>query len=128
MEDISRNQMESLRILWEDGASKPAEIQAKFSWGIENATLRSVLALLVARDVVTREKRGKAFYYQAKKSKRSMLSKMTQMMACVLSGGSVSNFIMQLLESEKLSKQELEELRRILSEKASGKPASKDRH
>jgi BlaI family transcriptional regulator, penicillinase repressor len=128
MEDINRNQMESLRILWENGALKPAEIQAKFSWSIENATLRSVLALLVARDVLAREKRGKAFYYQAKKSKRSMLSKMTQMMAHFLSNGSVANFTMQLIENEKLSKQDLEELRRVLAEKAPGKPASKDRH
>jgi BlaI family transcriptional regulator, penicillinase repressor len=121
MEDINKNKMEALRILWENGALKPAEIQAKFSWEIENATLRSVLALLVEKDVVTREKRGKAFYYQAKKTQRSMLSKMAQMMAHVFTGGSTSNLIAQLIQNEKLSKQDIDELRRVADEKGTGK-------
>ena len=44
---LNKNELEALRILWEKGELKPADIQARFSWSIENATLRSVIVNLV---------------------------------------------------------------------------------
>lgn len=119
MAELNKNEMEAMRILWRQGALKPAQIQAEFSWPIENATLRSVLALLVDKGLVAREKRGKAFFYQAKGSQRGMLSKMARRMAQVFTGGSTADLIAQLIKNEKLSPQEIEELRRIAAEKAS---------
>lgn len=122
MTEIKKNEMEAMRILWVNGTLKPTEIQAEFSWTIENATLRSVLALLVDKGLVTREKRGKAFYYKAKGSQRGMMSKMVQMMAHVFTGGSTADLIAQLIRNEKLSKQEIDDLRRIAAEKVSDTP------
>jgi BlaI family transcriptional regulator, penicillinase repressor len=124
MDNLNKNEMEIMRILWDKGTLKPSEIQVEFSWKIENATLRSVLALLVDQKLVSREKRGKAFFYQAKGSQRSMLSKMTQTMAHVFTGGSTANLIVQLIRNEKLSRQEIELLRQISAERIS--PASRD--
>jgi hypothetical protein len=47
--------MEALRILWENGASKPAEIQARFQWEIDNGTLHSTLVNLVHKKHAMRE-------------------------------------------------------------------------
>ena len=54
MEDLNRNELEAMRILWEHGMMKPAEIQEEFSWPIENATLRSVHAGLIEKGHVRR--------------------------------------------------------------------------
>ena len=123
MAELNRNEMEAMRILWQGGALKPAQIQEQFSWSIENATLRSVLALLVDKGLVTREKRGKAFFYRARSSQRGMLSKMARRMAHVFTGGSTADLIAQLIKNEKLSRQEIEELRRIAAEKVSETPS-----
>ena len=64
MISLHQNELEALRILWEGGELKPAEIQAKFSWPIDNGTLRSALENLVEKKHITRKQQGKAFYYE----------------------------------------------------------------
>lgn len=106
-------------ILWDHGALKPADIQERFAWPIENATLRSVLLLLVDKGYAARRKDGKAFFYRAKASRRGLFTSMTQRMAHVFTGGSAAGLIAQLIQQEKLSPEEIEELRRVADEKAS---------
>ena len=119
MPDLNRNELEALRILWNRRAAlKPAEIQADFAWPIENATLRSVLALLAEKGQVAREKRGKAFHYRAKQSPESILTRMARSMAEVFSGGSAAGLIAQLMRVEKVSPEEIEVLRRVAEESA----------
>lgn len=120
MAQLNRNELETMRVLWEKGSLKPAEIQDDFAWPIENATLRSVLRVLMDKGLVARRKIGKAYYYRAKASRRSVLRNMAQRMAHVFTGGSAADLIAQLIKSEKLSKKEIDELRRIATEKVSG--------
>ena len=88
MAQLNRNELEAMRVLWEKGSVKPAQIQDEFSWPIENATLRSALRLLVEKGLVTRGKKGKAYYYRAKASRRRVLKNMSQRMAHDFTGGS----------------------------------------
>ncbi len=113
MSDLSNTQLEVLRVLWDHGALKPGEIQEHFSWPIENATLRSVLRKLCESGHVQRHKQGRAYVYRAATSHRALLSRMVRRMAQVFSGGSSAEFISQLIETEKLSPDEIAELRRI---------------
>lgn len=122
MAELNRNELEALRILWEKGALKPAEIQADFAWPIENATLRSVLRGLVEQGCVTRQKQGKAFFYRATASRRTLLSNMARRMAQVFSNGSTAGLIAQLIRSQRLSPEDVAELRRIAEEKAPSAP------
>ena len=117
MSELNKNELEAMRILWEKGSLKPAEIQESFSWSIENATLRSVLRILMKKGFVKRRKKGKAYFYMAKASRQNILKNMFQRMAQVFSGGSYSELIAQLIKSEKLSKKEIEELKRIADKK-----------
>ena len=119
MAQLNRNELEAMRVLWEKGSVKPAQIQDEFSWPIENATLRSALRLLVEKGLVTRGKKGKAYYYRAKASRRRVLKNMSQRMAHVFTGGSAADLIAQLIKTEKLSKKEIQELRRIAAQKVS---------
>ena len=119
MAELNRNELEALRILWNRGSLKPADIQADFSWPIENATLRSTLIVLIEKGQVVREKSGKAFLYKAKGSPRGILSGMARLMAHVFAGGSTVDLIAQLIKTEKLSPREIEELRQIAGENTS---------
>jgi predicted transcriptional regulator len=118
MDALNRNELEALRILWEHGEAKPAEIEEAFDWDIDNGTLRSVLRVLMDKDLVVRRKAGKAYFYKAKKSRDGVMSRMTRHMARVFAGGSSVDLIAQLIKTEKLSPADLAELRRI----AHGKP------
>ena len=118
MAELNPNELEAMRVLWEHGPAKPADIQAQFAWEIENATLRSVLRGLVEGDHAARQKRGKAYFYQAKTTRHGALSKMVRHMAQAFTGGSTADLISQLIAREKLSAEEIEQLRRIAAEKA----------
>ncbi|GMV91480.1 MAG: hypothetical protein AMXMBFR82_12580 [Candidatus Hydrogenedentota bacterium] len=125
MDALNPNELEVLRILWEDGEQKPPEIEAAFSWPIDNGTLRSVLRVLMDKDLVARRRMGKAYYYKAKKSREGVMSRMARQMAHVFSGGSTTDLIAQLIKTEKLTPQELTELRRIAQ--TDSKPAASKR-
>lgn len=118
MSDLNQNELETMRILWDADSLKPAEIQKQFAWPIENATLRSVLRNLVERSLVTRRKHGKPYFYKAKKHRRTQFARTMQRMAEVFAGGSKSGLIFELLKREKLTAEELKELRRMAGEKA----------
>ena len=113
MHDLNPNEVETLRILWEQGPLKPAEIQTQFGWEIENATLRSVLRGLLEHGLLVREKKGKAFHYRARVTRRSQLRRTARRMAEVFAGGSTGDLLLELIRSEKLSPEELAELQRI---------------
>jgi predicted transcriptional regulator len=109
--DLSRNELEVLRILWARKELKPTEIQEAFSWTIENATLRSILVNLVEKGHVTRGRHGKAYRYAARVPKATILQAASRALARVFSGGSTKELLMQLVETEDIGPSEIELIR-----------------
>ena len=116
---LNQNELEALRILWEHGELKPADVQSRFAWPIENATLRSVLVNLVAKKHITRRLQGKAFFYTACVPKATLLETTLQTLARIFAGGSRQELVMQLLEKSDLKSADLE----LLRQTAAGAPA-----
>ena len=112
---LNQNELETLRILWEQGEFKPADIQARFAWTIENATLRSVLINLVEKGQVTRRMQGKAFYYSAKVPKVTLLQHLMQNLARVFADGSRSGLVAQLVETGDIKPADLAKLQQIVN-------------
>src|SRR5579862_4952237 len=111
MASLNQNELEALRILWERGELKPAEIQAHFSWPIENATLRSVLVNLVEKKQIIRRLQGKAFFYAACVPKATLLRNMMQTLARVFAGGSHQELVVQLMETSDVNAADLKLIR-----------------
>jgi len=119
MNSLNQNELEALRILWEYGELKPAEIQSRFAWPMENATLRSVLVNLVAKKQISRRLQGKAFFYSAAVPKATLLASTMQALARIFAGGSREELVMQLLHTSDLKPADLELMQRT----AAGVPA-----
>lgn len=113
MNELNENEREALRVLWEMEDAKPAEIQTRFGWDIENATLRSVLRNLIEKGFVSRRKEGKAYFYKALRRRGSLFGQAMQRMAEIFTGGSKAGLILELLRREKLSPEELAALQAI---------------
>ena len=124
-ESLNQNELEALRILWERGELKPAHIQSRFSWPIENATLRSVLVNLVEKGHIIRKLHGKAFFYGACAKKTTLLQNMLQTMARVFAGGSSRELVAQLVETGDIKPEDLELIRRTTTETISRKTKRK---
>jgi predicted transcriptional regulator len=124
---MNQNELEALRILWQMGESKPAEIQAHFSWPIENATLRSVLVNLVGKKQIGRRLKGKAYYYSACVPKATLLHNMTQTLARVFAGGSHRELVVQLMETSDIKPEDIELIRETAAGRADNKPKGKSK-
>ncbi len=125
--DFNRTQLHVMQILWSsDEPLKPGEIESRFEWPIENATLRSVLAVMLERGDVDREKRGKAFHYFARRRKNAAMADMLTGLAKVFGSGSRVGLIAQLIQDESFSPEEARQLREIAeSVPQSSKPSPK---
>jgi predicted transcriptional regulator len=110
---LNHNELEVLRILWQCGEQKPAEIGGRFGWAIDNGTLRSVLVTLVDKGHVVRDLRGKAYFYRAKVPKRQLLQRWMRSMVRIFAGGSPGELMAQLVQTGDLRAADLERLRRL---------------
>ena len=102
-----------MRLLWEHGEMKPAEIQKLYPEPIKNSALRSYLTILVDKGHVSRRKVGKAYFYQAITPQQSAFSATLRELVDTYCGGSAQALLMNLIRSEKLSEEELVHLKRL---------------
>ncbi|MDB6054282.1 MAG: blaI 6 [Verrucomicrobiales bacterium] len=114
---LNENELEALRILWEQEELKPAEIQERFSWKIENATLRSVLVKLVERGHAIRRMQGKAFFYSARVPKKTLFQSAMRTLAHVFAGGSHKELVAQLMETSDIKPEDVKLLRETAATK-----------
>jgi BlaI family transcriptional regulator, penicillinase repressor len=124
---LNDNELEALRILWECGELKPAAIQAKFSWPIENATLRSVLVKLVEEEHATRRLQGKAFLYAARLPKHALLGNLMRRLAQVFAGGSAQELVAQMVKTADIKPGDIELLRQTAAETSKREPRKNKR-
>lgn len=113
MSRFTPGEMKVMRLLWEHGELKPVELQERFPEPIKNPALRSYLTTLVNKGHVARRLVGKAYHYRAVTRPRSAFRTMLGELVDTYCGGSVRDLVMNLIKSEKLSEQELLELKRL---------------
>jgi BlaI family transcriptional regulator, penicillinase repressor len=113
MAQFTKGELEVMRILWQHGEMKPAEIHQRFPRKITNPSLRSYLAILLEKGHITRRRVGKAYYYRARTRRESTFRSMLRDLTRVCCDGSVQALLCQLIRSEKLSEEDLLDLKRI---------------
>lgn len=116
MSKFTPGELEVMRILWSHGELKPAEIQRHFSREIKNNALRSYLTILLEKGHVVRERKGKAYYYRAKTRLESTYRSMFDELVRSCFGGSTEALLCHLIKQEKLSEDDLLELKRMAEE------------
>lgn len=113
MPQFTSGELEVMRVLWEHGELKPVEIQRTFPRAIKNPALRSVLAILLEKGHVTRKQKGKAFFYKARTRQESTFQAKLRELADQFCDGSVKSLLFNLVESEKLSDDDVRQLKKL---------------
>ena len=124
MTTLYARDLEIMKVLWEGGSLKPAEIQEQLSSPVKNSALRWQLESLMERGHVTRRKSGKAYFYQATTPRRRALSRLVRRMADIFCEGSAVALIGQMIESEDLSAEDIRELEKYAAPKVSRRKRS----
>jgi predicted transcriptional regulator len=120
MPRFTPGELKVMQLLWERGELKPGELQERFPEPNKKPALRSYLTTLLEKGHVTRRRVGKAYYYKPATRSRSGFRTMLGELVDAYCGGSIQALVMNLIKSERLSEEELLELKRLADE---GNPA-----
>jgi BlaI family transcriptional regulator, penicillinase repressor len=113
MARFTAGELKVMQLLWEHGELKPANLQELYPEPIKNPALRSYLTILVEKGHVVRRKVGKAFLYRAKTPPQRAFTAMLGDLVNTFCAGSVENLVMALVQREKLSKEDLLQLKQL---------------
>ena len=113
MSKFTPGELRVMRLLWEHGEMKPAEVQERHPEPIKNPALRAVLATLLAKGHVRRRRVGKAYFYEPTTRPRSAFRTMLGELVDAYCGGSVQTLVMNIIRAEKLSDADLRALKKL---------------
>lgn len=113
MAKFTAGELKVMQVLWEHGEMKPAEIQDLYPEPIKNAAMRSYLTILVEKGHITRRQVGKAYFYKAKTLQNRVFHSMLKELVDTFCGGSKKQLLLSLVKSEKLSEEQLQELKEV---------------
>jgi predicted transcriptional regulator len=120
MSRFTAGELRVMQLLWAHGELKPAELQQLHPEPIKNPALRSYLKILVDKGHVSRRKVGKAYLYRARTLRQRAFSTMLTDLVETFCAGSVEELLLTLVRKEKLSEEDLLELKRLADEPSAG--------
>ena len=117
LQKMSEAELEVMELIWKmttpcTSADIQRELPADKNW--KPTTLLTFLSRLTEKGLLTVEKRGKQNFYAPAATKEDYLASETRSFLSEMHGGSLSSFMAALSGGEKLSENEIDELRRWL--------------
>lgn len=116
--NIGEAELEIMKAIWRAG--EPVNTQyisdAVEEKGWKRTTISTFLTRLVDKGALASEKRGKLYYYTPLISKKEYRKSKTKNLISSLYNGSVKDFAVALFEEEKLSEEDIKELRAIFDD------------
>lgn len=117
MTDLQLAVMTALWEVGEGGVSEILAVMARNGTEVAPTTVATLLQRLSKQGWVKHRSRGRHFVYRAKVAREEAAKTVVNRVLQSFFGGKASALTAQLLESDKLTADELEEMRRLLKEK-----------
>lgn len=116
---ISDAELEVMKVIWQ---AKDPITSLEIGKAVEEkewkkTTIATFLTRLVEKGALRAEKKGKLYYYSPEISEKAYRKSQTMNLIQSLYHGSVREFAVALFEEEKLSNEEIQELKAIFDEK-----------
>src|SRR5436190_24385674 len=117
-------ELQILRILWELGPSPVREIHKRLeaAKGTNYSTTVKMLAVMLEKGLVKRDELAQPHVYRAGMSRKNAGQRMLSELIEKVYEGSAMSLVLQALSSSQASKEELDEVRRLLDEMEGQQP------
>jgi BlaI family penicillinase repressor len=111
-------ELEVLQVIWERGPSTVREVMSALNHDRPRAytSVMSLMNVMVEKDLLTQKPKGRAFVYSARISQMRTQSEIVRDLLGRVFDGSASALVTHLLEQAKPDSEELDEMRRTISE------------
>jgi BlaI family penicillinase repressor len=123
--DVTETELAMLQVLWDRGEATRRQVaDTLYPDGGEAhyATAQTLLQRLEVKGFVSHERRDNVLFYRARVDREAFIGRRLQALADALCGGAAAPLVMNLVRSQPLSRDEVEELYAFLSEKRSELP------
>jgi predicted transcriptional regulator len=111
-----------MSILWRLGSASVAEVREELDEDLAYTSVLSALQTLEEKGYVSHEPEGRAYrYYPLVEAERAGGSALARIREAIFQG-SAERMFAQMVSDRKLSRKELERMRRLIAERLKGKP------
>ena len=123
----TKAELEILDVLWDLKKATVREVYEELSKrkSTTYTTVLKFMQIMQAKGLVVRDEQGKAHVYRAKQSQRQMQSTIVGTLLDRVFRGSALSLVQHVLETKPATKEELEMIRRMISDAESKKGAGK---
>jgi predicted transcriptional regulator len=117
-------EMQILRILWDLGPSPVREIHRRLeaAKGTNYSTTVKMLAVMLQKGLVKRDEEARPHVYRAALTRAKTGKRMLDDLIEKVYDGSTMSLVLQALSSEKATKEELDQIRRVLDQMEGKEP------
>lgn len=115
---VTDTELELLKLLWDKGEASAKEVaQLRYGQAEESeiGTVHSLLLRLEKKGLVRRDRSSQPHLFSAAISQIELAGRQLEQMADKLADGSMAPFITHLVHSNRLTPQELQEIRELLA-------------
>jgi BlaI family penicillinase repressor len=129
-QDVTDAELAVLQVLWERGPCNRRDLAARLYPGGSPAhytTIQKLLERLEAKGHVASDRAGKTVSFTATIGREELINRRLQAMADKLCEGSLTPLLTNLIQAQRLSPKELQELRALIDRLQSSKTRNKRR-
>jgi BlaI family transcriptional regulator, penicillinase repressor len=116
---ITEAELEVLKVLWLHQPLTSRELTEQLYDEVNRSsmgTVQKLIARLEEKDMVNRDRSSSVHQFSAAVTREEVAGMQLEEFASKLSGGSLSPFVMHLVQAKRLSKKEKKQIRRLLEE------------
>lgn len=117
---LTDRESDIMRVLWERGASTVTEVRDHLADDLAYTTVLTILRTLETKGYVEHEEEGRTHRYAATVEQQAARKSALRHLASKLFQGSAELLVTQLVSDQKLSKDQIARLQKLLDEKAKG--------
>ena len=109
---LTDREAQIMDVLWRRKGATADEVRALLAGEPHDSTVRTLLRVMEQKGLVAHDVKERTFVYKARIVQSKAQRKAVQMLLDRLFGGSVKNLVLQLLDDEEITPEELERLAR----------------
>jgi BlaI family penicillinase repressor len=115
-----------MKVLWDSGKATARQITDELNRRfptdpIAHSTVQTLLRGLMDKDAITHQTEGRTFVFEPKVAEDKVRKSATRDLLQQVFGGKASDLVSYLLTNEKVSKAELDQIKKLVSEKTKKK-------
>jgi BlaI family penicillinase repressor len=110
-ETLTGREAQIMDVLWRVDEATAEQVRAGLVDPLHDSTVRTLLRVLVTKGYVAQESKGKAFVYRASIARAGAQRHALGSVLARFFGGSAEDLVLRLIEDERLTPEQLDEIR-----------------